>query len=419
MSNSFSNDPSVIIDVENVWKVYCRQLKRAMWYGVKDVGTELLGMGKDRVPGELRPGEFYAIRNANFQVRQGECVAMIGPNGAGKSTMLKMINGLVKPNAGTISIRGKIGALIELGTGFNPILSGRENIYVNASILGLKRHEVDKVFDEIVEFAELGHVVDDPIKTYSSGMKVRLGFSVAANLKPDLLIMDEILAVGDVGFRMKCFGHLKKLIDDGVAILIVSHAISMLQRVATRGIVFGKGKIVHDGDLQTGSTVYEELVKVVKEDRHQGSNKADGKAGALLDKISLTDESGMERAEFETGETLRIVVDIECEHAVPNARLIVALASPLHGVIAAVSSAYQEIELTLRPGTNRVTLAIAPLPLLIGAYHFNVSLYGPETVDFYHRLTGQASFRVTGPPINTDGRGIRGLVKLDHSWVVE
>ena len=140
-----------------------------------------------------------------------------------------MINGLIRPNRGSISIRGKIGALIELGTGFNPVLSGRENIYVNASILGLTRNDVDKVLDEIVEFAELGHVIDDPIKTYSSGMKVRLGFSVAANLKPNLLIMDEILAVGDVGFRMKCFGHLRKLIDNGVAIILVSHAISMLQ----------------------------------------------------------------------------------------------------------------------------------------------------------------------------------------------
>ena len=151
-----TTDPSVIIDVKNVWKIYCRNLKRAMWYGIKDLGTELVGGGKDRPRDELRRGEFYAIKDASFQVRQGECVGMIGPNGAGKSTMLKMINGLIRPNSGTITIRGKIGALIELGTGFNPVLSGRENVYVNASILGFKKNEVDRMFDDIVDFAELG-----------------------------------------------------------------------------------------------------------------------------------------------------------------------------------------------------------------------------------------------------------------------
>ena len=390
-----------------------------MWYGVRDVGTELLGAGKDRLPGELRPGEFYAVRNADFQVRQGECVAMIGPNGAGKSTMLKMINGLVKPNAGKISIRGKIGALIELGTGFNPILSGRENIYVNASILGLKRTEVDKIFDEIVDFAELGHVVDDPVKTYSSGMKVRLGFSVAANLKPDLLIMDEILAVGDVGFRMKCFEHLKNLINDGVAILIVSHAVSMLQRVATRGIVFGKGKIVHDGDVQTAGTVYEELVRVVKEEHQPRSGSTDAGRGAKINSVTTLDTDGNKRDEFETGETIKLQVEIEADKHVEQGRVVVALASPIHGVVAATSTAYQELELDFRPGVHRVTLICEKVPFLVGAYHFNVSLYGPATSDFFHRLTGQAPFRITGPPIDTDGRGISGMVKLDHNWQVD
>ena len=129
----------IILDVENVWKIYCRNLKRAMWYGVKDLGREVVGAGKDRTEHDLRTGEFFAVRNANFQVNRGECVAMIGPNGAGKSTMLKMINGLIKPDSGTIKLRGHIGALIELGTGFNPILSGRENIYINAAVLGMKK----------------------------------------------------------------------------------------------------------------------------------------------------------------------------------------------------------------------------------------------------------------------------------------
>jgi lipopolysaccharide transport system ATP-binding protein len=404
-----------VLDVQNVWKVYCRNLKRGMWYGLRDLGRELVGKGRDRNSGKLRPGEFYAIRDASFSIDRGECVAMIGPNGAGKSTMLKMINGLIKPNAGTITIRGKTGALIELGTGFNPILSGRENIYINATILGLKKREIDRLFGDIVEFSELGEVIDDPVKTYSTGMRLRLGFAVAANLNPDLLIMDEVLAVGDVGFRMKCFAHLRKLVDAGVAIIVVSHAVPMLQRVATRTIVFGQGKIVHDGDFQTGSIVYEELMKVKQEQANQAQlNPA--KSSARFTRVSIFDDSGQPRTEFQTGDSIQLRLEIDCDCTIRSARLIAALNSPVHGVVAAISTAYQGLTIDLQPGISTYTLRLEKLPLLIGSFHFNVSLFGPETEDFYHRLSYQTPFRILGPETNADGRGIRGIVKIDHSW---
>ena len=277
---------------------------------------------------------------------------------------------------------------------------------------------MESVFDEIVEFAELGHVIDDPVKTYSSGMKVRLGFSVAANLRPNLLIMDEILAVGDVGFRMKCFGHLKNLIDNGVAIILVSHAISMLQRVATRGIVFGDGRIVHDGDLQTAGTVYEELVNVTKQEKKKDPDEDRRNQDATITRVQLCNAGGREQNDFQTGEDLFLEVEIESKKEVRGARLIVALASATYGVLSAVSTPYQNIDFNLQPGTNRITLNVRSIPLLIGAYNFNISLYGPETEDFFHRLMGQADFRISGPPINTDGRGIRGLFKMDHDWKV-
>ena len=388
-----------------------------MWYGVTDLSREITGFSRDRDSSTLRPAEFFSVRDANFQIQQGECVALIGPNGAGKSTMLKMINGLIRPNSGKISIRGKVGALIELGTGFNPILSGRENVYINGTVLGMSKRDIDQVFDEIVDFAELSHVINDPVKTYSSGMRVRLGFSVAANLRPDLLIMDEVLAVGDVGFRMKCFAHLRKLIKQGVSIIVVSHAVPMLARVASRSIVFGQGKIVHDGDFQTGSTIYEELMKV----RHDSAKKASSKdksAPASIESISLIDEAGIERNEFETGEQLNVRVGIQCDQPVQGGRLIVALASPVHGVVSAVSTAYQNVELNLPAGKNVVTLQLDRPPMLVGAFHFNVSLYGPRTVDFYHRQSYQSPFRIVGPAVNTDGRGIRGIVKIDHEWKI-
>lgn len=405
-----------VLEVQNVWKIYCRNLKRAMWYGLKDLGREVLGRGRDRAGERLRPGEFYAVKDATFQVRKGECVALIGPNGAGKSTMLKMINGLIRPDAGRIAIRGNVGALIELGTGFNPILSGRENIYINAAVLGMSKREVDKIFDQIVDFAELGDVINDPVKTYSSGMRVRLGFSVAANLRPQLLIMDEVLAVGDVGFRMKCFKHLRTLVEQGVSIIVVTHAVAMLQRIATRAIVFGQGKIVFDGDMTTGSTVYEEMMnaKPAASERRDELQKSDR---AWLGPICVTDDRGETTQEFQTGDTLRLEVEVEAAERIDGARLVVAIASPVHGNIAKISSVYQQFELNLTPGKRRVVLEFPEIPLLVGAYHFNVSLYGPESTDFFQRRTMQGPFRIVGPPVNADGKGINGMVRIDHRWV--
>lgn len=414
MFHSSTESSDVILDASHVWKIYCRNLKRAMMYGVRDLGRELVGRGRDRTHHDLRPGEFFAVRDADFQVRKGECVAMIGPNGAGKSTMLKMINGLIKPDSGSIAIRGQIGALIELGTGFNPILSGRENIYINAAVLGLKKQAVDQIFDEIVEFAELGHVIDDPIKTYSSGMRVRLGFSIAANLRPQLLLMDEVLAVGDVGFRMKCFAHLNRLVESGVSIILVTHAVGMLQRVATRSIVFGQGKIVHDGDLETGCTIYEEMLGA--SDRVRAKQKEQAPQQAGIGEVEVCNQRGEPQLEFETGERVTLRVNINVTQPIEDARLVVALCSPVHGVLTSVSTSYQGVRFDVDVPGRIVTLDFPEIPLLIGSYHFNISLLGPGPTDFYHRSSLRGVFRIVGPPTDALGYGLNGITKIPHGW---
>ena len=188
----------VLVKVEGVSKKFCRNLKRSLWYGVKDISSELFGSTKNS---QLRPKEFWAVDDVSFELKRGECLGLIGHNGAGKSTLLKMLNGLIKPDKGKITMKGRIGALIELGAGFNPILTGRENIYNNGAVLGFSKKEIDAKFDAIIEFAEIDDFIDTPVQNYSSGMKVRLGFAVAAQMEPDVLIIDEVLAVGDVGFR--------------------------------------------------------------------------------------------------------------------------------------------------------------------------------------------------------------------------
>jgi len=232
------NNNEILVEVEHISKKFCKDLKHSLWYGVHDLRSELLGRNKNRC--ELRKDEFWAVKGVSFELKRGECLGLIGPNGAGKSTLLKMINGLIKPDIGKITVRGQVGALIELGAGFNPILTGRENVYVNASILGLSKRETDKKFNDIVDFAEIGDFIDTPVQNYSSGMKVRLGFAVAAQLDPDVLLLDEILAVGDAGFRAKCYDAIYSILRNA-AVIFVSHNMAHINRMCKSVLLLERG----------------------------------------------------------------------------------------------------------------------------------------------------------------------------------
>ena len=234
----------VLVEAEGVSKKFCKDLKTSLWYGVKDLWSNVGGNKQER---QLRPKEFWAVKDISFQLRRGECIGLIGHNGAGKSTLLKMLNGLINPDAGKITMRGRVGALIELGAGFNPILTGRENIYNNGAILGFTRKEIEEKIDAIIAFAEIEEFIDMPVQHYSSGMKVRLGFGVAAQMEPDILIIDEVLAVGDMGFILKCF----KTIDDilpKTAVIFVSHNMPMVSRVCNKIILMEKGQAQFQGE---------------------------------------------------------------------------------------------------------------------------------------------------------------------------
>jgi|WetSurMetagenome_2_1015567.scaffolds.fasta_scaffold07233_4 lipopolysaccharide transport system ATP-binding protein len=229
-----------VVTVENVSKKFCRDLKSSLWYGMKDLGSELIGMSHSN-DGQLRKDEFWAVKDVSFKLKRGDFLGLIGRNGAGKTTLLRMLNGLIKPDKGQIEMRGRVGALIALGAGFNPILTGRENIYVNAAVLGLTKKEIAARFDEIVEFAGLGEFIDMPVQSYSSGMAVRLGFAVATALEPDVLLLDEVLAVGDEGFQKKCLDKMGELIKSGVAILFVSHNMHAISTYSSKVVVMIDG----------------------------------------------------------------------------------------------------------------------------------------------------------------------------------
>ncbi|WP_253154245.1 ABC transporter ATP-binding protein [Stieleria tagensis] len=241
-------DPLVV--VSNVKKKFCRSLKKSLWYGMQDIAHELNPFSRrtDRADhsfvaedSDLRADEFWAVNDVSFELRRGECLGLIGHNGAGKTTLLKMLNGLIKPDSGRIEMTGRVGALIALGAGFNPILSGRENIHVNASVLGLKKDEIEDKMEEIIDFAEIGEFIDAPVQSYSSGMQVRLGFAIATTVKPDILILDEVLAVGDAAFRAKCELAISELMDDA-AVILVSHNALHIRRLCNRVLWLRRGQ---------------------------------------------------------------------------------------------------------------------------------------------------------------------------------
>lgn len=233
----------ILVDVQGVSKKFSRDLKRSLWYGFKDMTGAMFGI-KEKT--RLRKTEFWAIQDISFTLRRGECIGLIGHNGAGKSTLLKILNGLIPPDKGRIEMKGRVSALIELGAGFNPILTGRENIYNNAAVLGFSRAEIDRKIDTIIEFSEIADFIDSPVQNYSSGMKVRLGFAVAAQMEPDVLIIDEVLAVGDLGFVLKCFNRIDSILQNA-AVIFVSHSMPQVARISSQIMLMDKGQTKYQG----------------------------------------------------------------------------------------------------------------------------------------------------------------------------
>lgn len=262
----------VLVNAQHVSKKFCRSLKRSLWYGVNDVAGALVpwSRGARFTNGDiggagglppLRRDEFWAVENVSFELRRGECLGLIGHNGAGKSTLLKILNGLIPPDTGRITMRGRVAALIELNAGFNPILTGRENIYNQAALLGFTSSETDARFNKIVEFAEIGDFLDMAVQNYSSGMRVRLGFAIAAQMEPDVLIIDEVLAVGDVAFRFKCLNAIGELMKSA-AVIFVSHTMPQVYRLCNEVIVLSHGAVTYQGrNVADGVAAYLSLFK--------------------------------------------------------------------------------------------------------------------------------------------------------------
>jgi lipopolysaccharide transport system ATP-binding protein len=244
----------IAVQARGVSKKFSRSLGRSIWYGIQDVSRNLIGLQTRSQT--LRPDEFWAVEDVSFDLHRGEIMGLIGPNGSGKSTTLKMLNGIFMPDVGEIEIRGKVGALIDVGVGFHPMLTGRENIYVSGAVHGMTRRQIDGLLDEIIAFSEVEAFIDTPVKYYSSGMYVRLGFSVAIHLNPDVLLIDEVLSVGDMAFSRKCFQKIEAVLNSGITVIFVSHAIRHVERICQKAVLLHKGKVEAYGEASDVTKQY-------------------------------------------------------------------------------------------------------------------------------------------------------------------
>jgi len=350
------------ISVSSVSKRYCRSLKKSLWYGIRDIGNELTGRGQQA--DVLRKAEFWALDDISLDVGRSECVGLVGHNGAGKTTLLKLINGLVKPSSGRITVRGSVRALIALGAGFNPVLTGRENIRVASAVLGFSEQETKAQFEEIVDFSELEEFIDAPVQTYSSGMVARLGFAVAVHTRPDILLVDEVLAVGDLRFGMKCFQKIGSFRSEGGAILLVSHNPYTIRSNCDRVVWLEHGKVREVGDVNEVCDAYE---------LHMGQEAAPslqhryGDGALRVSHIECP-------TEIASGDGLSIRVTLESDRTLVDPIIQVSFTAPGGQHVVVNDTLTDGVDMAIERGSNVFALDYPSLPLRPGVYTFNVSV---------------------------------------------
>lgn len=392
---------NVAIKVEHVSKKFCRYLRKSMLYGMHDIGRNLFRMSTK--PDRLRKHEFWAVNDVSFELHRGETLGIIGPNGSGKSTILKMLNGIFMPDKGKIEINGRMGALIEIGAGFHPLLTGRENIYVNGAILGMSKKEIDEKFEDIVEFADIGDFLDTPVRNYSSGMYVRLGFSVAVHTKPDILIVDEVLSVGDRSFQQKSVQRMRELITEGdKSVIFVSHNLSAVRSLCKHAIWLNNGKIHAEGTTDHVASQYEQFVdNILRNESAEKLTALDpGFQGGLVKftDVQILNEEGEPTQAVEFMNYLRIRAWYETEERIDRPNFRFHIFGPDDTPIATPSSLYQgNLIDCIEPGTGYVDCITERLPLMPGNYSVHVTLTSADFLVFHTRTPHNVNLYVSHP----------------------
>ena len=380
----------VAVRVSGLGKLYqigaARQKGEGLRHALEDGVRRLFRLGEPARATE----DFWALNDVSFEVRRGECVGVIGRNGAGKSTLLKVLSRITEPTTGEVGLRGRVGSLLEVGTGFHQELSGRENIYLNGSILGMSRREIARKFDEIVAFSEVEKFLDTPVKRYSSGMYVRLAFAVAAHLEPEILIVDEVLAVGDAAFQQKCLGKMGEVVGHGRTVLFVSHNMSAIQSLCTLGVVLEDGRLGYAGDLVGALARYSQT--------HAGGDywvRADGAAPPLH-----FARAGCRTGGRQPALTLNLDLHLRGTGQHPPAFVAVDLVS-MTGVVVLQGvprlTPFIPAGADARPTDHRVEVEVELPPLIPGRYAVNLwcGSHNSATID---AVDSAVQFEVHAPP---------------------
>jgi ABC-type polysaccharide/polyol phosphate transport system ATPase subunit len=377
------------------------------------------------LPGPKRYREYWAVRNVYLDIPHGSTVGIIGENGAGKSTLLKLLTGISKPTTGEVVASGRVASLLELGAGFHPEFSGRENIYLNCSILGMSEAEIDARYDSIVEFSELGEFIDRPVKTYSSGMYVRLGFSVAASVDPDIFIIDEALSVGDEHFKGKCTNRLNEFREQGKTIVFVSHDMGAVKSMCQHVILMDKGEVLEQGSAEAVSDQYLKRAKARGNERLSALNRGTseyprwGTGEMEVTQVQLEDEQGEAGHVFHSGAPFKLRMSYRCHETVRNPVFGIGLYRSDGTYINGSNHHWRDtpIELTEVPAgeEGEVLMSFETMPLLEGQYYITTFLYdhskaSPTAIDHQeHALT----FQVIDPRHHQ-----HGLLYLPTRWSV-
>ena len=354
-----------------------------------------------------RPAEFWAVRDLTFQVPSGQALGIIGHNGAGKSTLLKLLSGITAPSTGEIRLRGRLAALLEIGSGFHPELTGRENIFLSGSILGMTRREIHSKLQNIIDFAEIRQFIDVPVKRYSSGMYVRLGFSIAAHLEPEILLLDEVLAVGDAPFQRKCKDRILGLKRDGLTIVFVSHDLQAVQEVCDRVMVMQRGQMIFDGEPHRAVESYTRTASFDPPKTADLSPQP-----AHITELRFLDAAGVSRNHFRSGESVRVRVGYFAAETLRGVRFDVLFNASDHQLHAQISTAISEEGIELPAGTGHVEFFLPELALHPNLFTTDVYISRNGSLDVLDQQIACASIQV-----NAGGVG-RGLFHQPHTWTL-
>ncbi len=387
-----------IVEVENVSKIFrARRRARAL------LGREGLGRLFTRSP---RP-TFTALEDITLSVDAGETLGIIGQNGSGKSTLLKLIAGVTVPTTGRVTVRGRVASLLELGAGFHPVLTGRENVYLNAGLLGMRHAQVDEVFDQIADFAGIGDYIDHPVDTYSSGMYVRLAFSVAIEMNPDILLVDEVLAVGDMAFQMKCLDRIRAFQRQGKTILLVSHALETVEEFCSDVLLIHEGRLIMQGDptevISTYLRQYMVRIGLLNVEEH-GTREIEMRA------VRLLDEEGRESATFRSGGAMTVEIDYAAQRRIERPVFGFNIKTGNGFYVFGSNTQIARVPIDAVEGNGRIRLRIEPLTLKQGRFFLSLAVHSWDHAVQYHRQEDLHPFLVK------DASGDKGVFQLNCNW---